>query len=114
MSDPHTTSAMPVPGASTGAVVFPPPQWNDTAREVPHAPSARLVQCWPGAQLLSTAGLGHRRVLADAAVGGAVARFVDRLPVEPSLHGDDRPQPFADEVADGASGVGTRTRAGAA
>jgi pimeloyl-ACP methyl ester carboxylesterase len=83
-------------------------------REVPHAPSARLVHSWPGAQLLSTAGLGHRRVLADAAVGGAVARFVDRLPVEPSLHGDDRPQPFADEVADGASGVGTRTRAGAA
>jgi len=83
-------------------------------REVPHAPSARLVHSWPGAQLLSTAGLGHRRVLADAAVGGAVARFVDRLPVEPSLHGDDRPQPFADEVADGASGLATGTRAGAA
>jgi pimeloyl-ACP methyl ester carboxylesterase len=83
-------------------------------REVPHAPSARLVHSWPGAQLLSTAGLGHRRVLADAAVGGAVARFVDRLPLEPSLHGDDRPQPFADEVADGVSGVAAGTRAGAA
>ena len=63
-------------------------------REVPHGPSTRLVRSWPGAQLLSTAGLGHRRVLADAAVGGSVARFVDRLPVEPSLHGDDRPQPL--------------------
>jgi len=83
-------------------------------REVPHAPSARLVLSWSGAQLLSTAGLGHRRVLADAAVGGAVARFVDRLPVEPTLHGDDRPQPFADEVAGAASGVATGIRAGAA
>lgn len=63
-------------------------------RETPHEPSTRLVRSWPGAELLSTSGLGHRRILADAAVGGAVARFVDRLPVEPSLHGDERPTPF--------------------
>ncbi|MGO4598208.1 alpha/beta hydrolase [Terrabacter sp. 2RAF25] len=63
-------------------------------REAPHGPSTRLVGSWPGAELLSTSGLGHRRILADAAVGGAVSRFVDRLPVEPSLHGDDRPAPF--------------------
>lgn len=55
-------------------------------REAPHAASARLVAGWEGAELYSTAGLGHQRVLADAAVGGAVARFADRLPVEPSLH----------------------------
>ncbi|HET7802575.1 MAG TPA: alpha/beta hydrolase [Humibacillus xanthopallidus] len=55
-------------------------------REAPHAASVRLVRQWAGAELYSTAGLGHRRVLADQAVGGAVARFVDRLPVEPSLH----------------------------
>ena len=83
-------------------------------REVPHAPSARLVQSWPGAELFSTAGLGHRRVLADTAVGGAVARFVDRLPVEASLHGDDRPQPWPDAVADGRSATGGQARAGAA
>ncbi|GAA2489495.1 alpha/beta fold hydrolase [Terrabacter carboxydivorans] len=64
-------------------------------REVPHEPSRLLVRSWPGAQLLSTAGLGHRRLLADAGVGGAVARFVDRLPVEATLHGEDRPQPLA-------------------
>ncbi|GAB2756657.1 alpha/beta fold hydrolase [Terrabacter koreensis] len=68
-------------------------------REAPHEPSARLVRSWPGAQLLSTAGLGHRRVLADAAVGGAVSRFVDRLPVEATLHGDERPAPFPHGLA---------------
>ncbi len=63
-------------------------------RETAHAPSARLVAGWPGAELYSTAGLGHRRIIADAAVGGTVARFAARLPVEPSLHGGDVPQPL--------------------
>ena len=63
-------------------------------RETPHAPSARLVAGWPGAELYSTVGLGHRRVLADAAVGGSVARFAARLPVEPSLHAGDVPLPL--------------------
>lgn len=76
-------------------------------REAPHEPSARLVRSWPDAQLLSTAGLGHRRILADAAVGGAVSRFVDRLPVEPTLHGDERPAPFPRPLT-------TRARSGVA
>jgi pimeloyl-ACP methyl ester carboxylesterase len=63
-------------------------------REVPHSPSAQLVADWPGAELYSTAGLGHRRVLADAAVAGAIARFAARLPVEASLHGGEQPQPL--------------------
>ncbi|MFM6847549.1 MAG: alpha/beta hydrolase, partial [Terrabacter sp.] len=67
-------------------------------REAPHEPSARLVQSWPDAVLLSTAGLGHRRILADPAVGGAVSRFVDRLPLEPTLHGDEGPAPFPRSV----------------
>jgi pimeloyl-ACP methyl ester carboxylesterase len=85
-------------------------------REAPHEPSTRLVRSWPGAQLLSTAGLGHRRILADAAVAGAVARFVDRLPIEPTLHGDDRPQPLAAGVAlgSGREGATPPVRAGAA
>jgi pimeloyl-ACP methyl ester carboxylesterase len=83
-------------------------------REVPHEPSTRLVRSWPGAQLLSTAGLGHRRILADVAVAGAVARFVDRLCLEPSLHGDDRPQPFLTGPALDGTGVAATTRAGAA
>ncbi len=88
-------------------------------REVPHEPSMALVRSWPGARLLSTAGLGHRRVLADAAVGGAVARFVDRLPVEASLHGEDRPEPrtseaWSDADDDDAGAAADRARAGAA
>lgn len=83
-------------------------------REVPHEPSMRLVRSWPGAQLLSTAGLGHRRVLADPAVGGAVARFVDRLPVEASLHGEDRPQPMTSGMGSGVAAPSDRSRAGAA
>ena len=60
-------------------------------------PSARLVAGWRAstrAELYSTVGLGHRRILADAAVGGAVARFAARLPVEPSLHAADVPLPL--------------------
>ncbi|HKX68682.1 MAG TPA: alpha/beta fold hydrolase [Intrasporangium sp.] len=63
-------------------------------RETPHEPSARLVAGWPGAELYSTVGLGHRRILADAAVGGTVARFAARLPVEPLLHAGDVPPPM--------------------
>ena len=79
-------------------------------REAPHDPSARLVRSWPDAQLLSTSGLGHRRILGDAAVGGAVSRFVDRLPVEPTLHGGERPAPFPRVATRPAE----RARAGAA
>ncbi|WP_076258317.1 alpha/beta fold hydrolase [Intrasporangium flavum] len=71
-------------------------------REVPHDASAALVRSWPGARLLSTVGLGHRRILADRAVAGAVARFAARLPMEASLHGADAPAPwpFAAEAPD--------------
>jgi len=74
-------------------------------REVPHDASAALVRSWPGASLLSTVGLGHRRILADRAVTGAVARFASRLPVEASLHGADAPAPwpFAAEQLDAAT-----------
>ena len=76
-------------------------------REAPHAASVQLVSGWEGAQLYSTAGLGHRRILADAAVGGAIARFVDRLPVEPSLHGGEprAPWPLGRSDAAGAAQV---------
>ncbi|MGW5241433.1 alpha/beta hydrolase [Monashia sp. NPDC004114] len=79
-------------------------------READHAASVELVRGWPGAELISTAGLGHRRVLADAAVAGALSRFADRLPVEPTLHGEDRPAPFprAADPADAATGSSQR------
>lgn len=74
-------------------------------RDIEHAASAALVAGWPDAELYSTAGLGHRRVLADRAVAGAIARFVDRLPVEASLHGDDVPAPWPVSSGDEASRV---------
>ncbi len=49
---------------------------DEADRETPHAGSLRLVSTWDGAELLTTTGLGHRRILADPDVGAAVARFV--------------------------------------
>lgn len=56
-------------------------------REVPYAEGVATVGTWPGAQLLTTAGLGHRRVLADPEVVSAVVDFVARgvPPVHPVL-----------------------------
>ncbi len=45
-------------------------------RETPHAGSVRLVSGWETAQLHSTRGLGHRRILADEGVTAVVSRFV--------------------------------------
>lgn len=45
-----------------------------------HAEGAALAAAWPGAQMLSTTGLGHRRVLRDRAVVDAVAKFVSARP----------------------------------
>lgn len=39
---------------------------------------AALAEAWPGAQLLTTTGLGHRRILRAPAVVDAVAAFVAR------------------------------------
>ena len=45
-------------------------------REVPWAEGERYARCWPGARLLSTAGLGHRRIVDDASVIEAGLRFL--------------------------------------
>lgn len=44
-------------------------------RVVPFAHCAALAQRLPEARLLATRGLGHRRVLADAAVAGRIVEF---------------------------------------
>lgn len=44
--------------------------------EVPFEDGVALADAWPGARLLATEGLGHRRVLRDGAVAAAVAAFV--------------------------------------
>jgi len=45
-------------------------------REVRSVDGAAIAAAWPGARLLETEGLGHRRVLRDAAVVGTVAAFL--------------------------------------
>jgi pimeloyl-ACP methyl ester carboxylesterase len=45
-------------------------------RIVPWQHGAALARLWPGARLLSTRGLGHRRILEDAQVTQAAAQFI--------------------------------------
>jgi len=45
-------------------------------REVPYGDASRLARAWPGAQLVTTTGLGHRRILADLDVVDTVTAFV--------------------------------------
>lgn len=45
-------------------------------RETPYASAASLVSQWPGAQLTTVDGLGHRRVLKDPAIIRQVVAFV--------------------------------------
>ena len=45
-------------------------------RLMPWAHGATVARQWPGARLLSTHGLGHRRILADERVTNAAADFV--------------------------------------
>ena len=47
-------------------------------KEVPYAEGVATVRKWPGAQLLTTGGLGHRRVLGDTDVVEAVTAFITR------------------------------------
>ncbi len=44
--------------------------------EMPHDDSRRLAARWPGARLITTAGLGHRRILEDGPVLEEVQRFL--------------------------------------
>lgn len=60
------------PTLSGGALVI-----HDRAdREVPHADAEAIAHAWRGAELLTTAGLGHRRILRDPHVVAAACRFV--------------------------------------
>jgi len=49
--------------------------------EVPFASGSAIAEAWPGARLLATDGLGHRRILRDPEViDAAVSFLVERLP----------------------------------
>jgi hypothetical protein len=45
--------------------------------EVPWREGAAIAAAWPGAELLTTQGLGHRRILRDPAVVARVSTFLE-------------------------------------
>lgn len=45
-------------------------------RDIPHEDGVRLVEAWPGAQLMTTSGLGHNRVLRADKVINSVTNFL--------------------------------------
>jgi pimeloyl-ACP methyl ester carboxylesterase len=45
-------------------------------REVPWRDGAHIASCWPEARLVTTTGLGHRRILQDPGVARSIASFV--------------------------------------
>jgi len=45
-------------------------------RDVPYSDGVAIAHAWPGAELMSTIGLGHRRILREAAVVDAAVDFV--------------------------------------
>ncbi len=58
-------------GRESALIVF----HDEDDREVPLSQGERLVAAWPGAQLVTTKGLGHRRILRDCDVIAAAVSF---------------------------------------
>jgi hypothetical protein len=49
---------------------------HPAAQVVPGQQGAPVARHWAGARLISTEGLGHRRILADDAVAQAAVDFI--------------------------------------
>jgi hypothetical protein len=60
---------------------------------VPWKHGASLARLWPGARLLSTRGLGHRRILQDAQVAQAAVHFISGESAVSSLAAPALPAP---------------------
>lgn len=52
-------------------------------REVGWADGAAIAQSWPGAELVTTSGLGHHRIASDAAVIRQVVAFLSKAATPP-------------------------------
>lgn len=64
-------------GASLHLPVFVVHDEGDNA--VNYLSATAIVNAWPGARLLTTQGLGHRRILKDPKVLGEVAEFIGEI-----------------------------------
>jgi pimeloyl-ACP methyl ester carboxylesterase len=72
-------SAMNVPDVGQSRPVPPTLVVHDRHdKEVRWEDGAAIAGAWPGARLLTTSGLGHRRILRDADVLARVADFLDQ------------------------------------
>jgi pimeloyl-ACP methyl ester carboxylesterase len=67
--------------------------------ETSWADSAAIAQAWPGSRLVTTTGLGHRRILRDPAVVAEVVGFVAAPPAGQSWNGS---QPAAQRSSEAA------------
>ncbi|WP_235844740.1 alpha/beta fold hydrolase [Cupriavidus agavae] len=54
-------------------------------KEVRWQDGAAIAGAWPGARLLTTEGLGHRRILGDDAVREQIVQFVTTLAARPAI-----------------------------
>lgn len=64
---------------------------DEDDKEVPWAHGEAVARAWPGAELVTTSGLGHRRVLRDAAVQARTVAFLaDRMAGRPEPSEGDR------------------------
>jgi pimeloyl-ACP methyl ester carboxylesterase len=68
--------------------------------EVPWRDGRRLAAAWPGARLVSTRGLGHRRPLRDPTVIGTAVEFLSPAPSR--LQEPSEPRPAVPPVPAGA------------
>lgn len=59
-------------------------------REVPFAHSRAVAGAWPRARLIATDGLGHRRLLRDAAVVAGIVEFIGPPPLKDDAPADGR------------------------
>lgn len=64
-------------------------------KEVRWEDGAAIAGAWPAARLVTTDGLGHRRILRDATVIGHIADFVNTLQTMPALYKQANTSPSA-------------------
>jgi pimeloyl-ACP methyl ester carboxylesterase len=80
--------ALHIPGMAAGLAHVPALVIHDRGdAEIPYGDAEVLAAAWPGARLLTTEELGHRRILRDDAVVAAATAF---LAARTSAATDDR------------------------
>jgi pimeloyl-ACP methyl ester carboxylesterase len=74
LADLEASFLAPDRASATPLIVF----HDEDDRDVPLTSGEAVVEAWPGAELVRTKGLGHRRILRDPAVVTEAVRFLAR------------------------------------